>query len=119
MQRLRYCCEGHFKPSDSSFLLVTGVSVILMRHPSIVNTTADATCPDAGPSLVQWAIENGCSSSLLAKLLNAQCSLGLLRDSSGRTAISPAIEHGKSAHMQVRLQPPNIHSAPFVLRKAS
>jgi len=85
-------------------MLLRCVSVILMRHPSIVNTTADATCPDAGPSLVQWAIENGCSSSLLAKLLNAQCSLGLLRDSSGRTAISPAIEHGKSAHMQLLLE---------------
>eukprot|EP00966_Prymnesium_polylepis_P201275 4663608-Prymnesium_polylepis.1 len=90
---------GAERPPPSPFL--HGISVILERHPSIVNCTADPTRPELGPSLLHWAIENGCSSALLSKLLRAQCNLGLPKDSKGRTALSPALEHGKSAHMQV------------------
>jgi len=85
-------------------MLLRCVSVILAKHPSIVNISPNPLQPDKGPSLLQWAIENGCSSALLAKLMTTKCSLGLQMDPKGRTCLSPALEHGKSAHMQLLLE---------------
>jgi len=89
--------------SDEGTLL-RSVANIISRHPSIVNSTADATRPELGPSLLHWVIENGGSAALLSQLLSAQCPFGLLRDPKGRTVLSPALEQGKSVHMQLLLE---------------
>jgi len=90
--------------ANNEEMLLRCVDVILHRHPSIVNATPDPSTPELGPSLLHWAIETGSSSKLLASLLRARCSLGILPDSRGRTALSPALEQSKSAHIQLLVE---------------
>ena len=73
------------------------ISLILDRHPAVVNTSH----PEKGGSLVQYVIQNTNQPKLLEKLLTANCRIGLPRDWRGRSPLHVAIEHGKWRALQL------------------
>ena len=85
---------------DTEDKLLSCLSLILNRHPAIVNASVGG---GSGQSLLQHLVRNCNFSSVLELMLDAQVPIGMQEDLSSRTALNTAIDLGRWRSLRLLL----------------
>ena len=81
--------------------LLRSVQLIIDRHPAVVNAVDEL---GGGGSLLHFIIDRTNQPELLAKLLNADCRIGMQRDKMDRSPMQLAVQTGKWRSLQLLLE---------------